>query len=316
MENCVEEKRCKSRLPESLVRACFTCVVVSFFSAGCGGNGPAEIKLTLSSESGDEIVVTPSGSSANSGLFGSSTINAEFFVVQRNRDEVDLSGSEVFVASEHVVNTAMREVRLEHSEQIGRLSAELSEAEEQKVIVTQELDAARSKLSSEYNSTRVSKPSGSRRASDLRKLLAASEQKAAEDAKYRALFAQHVAPLNARRDEILARISSIQSQMNHLRVTLPNRLFAALPESHATRFITDQNGKVRLKYSNQATAVVWCEEERRVFNTTERYRWLLRIPDDIDGSGKLMFTNATMLADGSSQLMKYGEGVTSSNLNN
>lgn len=295
-------------------------VLVSFgplllVPTGCGGTQPAELRLTLSSDSGNEIVVTPSSGDGGAGLFGSSSVQAEFFVVQRNRQEVDLSGSEVFLSSEFAVNKALQEVRAEHAEQMHRLGVELSDAEEQQAILESELAEARSRVANEYNKTKVTSPSkSSRRASDLRNLLAASEQKAKVDSKFRELFQQYVAPVESRLDETRARISTVQSKMNRLRITLPDRLFAALPESQATRFITDQNGKVRLKYSDQTTAVVWCEEERLVFNTTERYRWLLRVPDDLDGSGKLMFTNATMLAGGSSQLMRYGSGAPGSNI--
>jgi hypothetical protein len=291
-----------------------------FSSAGCGqaGSSPQQVNLVLSTESGEGITVSPGASASQSSVLGTEVIRAEIFIVQRNREEVDLSGAEIFVCNAPVVDRMLEAIKQEHLEYVRKVKGEISLKTEELADASNQLAAKRQEVADDYNTrTQGAKPASTgRRMRDLESLLDTSREKSKRDQKYREDVATKVRPLEEQVREIETQLSSLRNDLSSANERLAERLWKALPEQNATKFTTNQNGKVALRYSNQTVAYAWCEEARYVpFNGTEHYRWLLKIPHDIDGSGTLMFTNKNLLHDRIVQLTTFDGTASSGNVN-
>lgn len=193
-----------------------------------------------------------------------------------------------------------------------------------------ELDHELMALAKEYNSA---VPRGENEILKSRNPLAglskARALKSAVDDQYKAALRSRIAPL----EDVVKRgkqdVAAAQVDLDRLRASFNDRLFASLPGKPAKLWKTDKQGHATLPIVRNEPWYVWASGTRQVstkllahgmqarsgaFNmevrqggfVTHTYRWLLLVPDQMDASGALSLDQSNLF-DGTAVVQSLGD---------
>ena len=189
--------------------------------------------------------------------------------------------------------------------EVAEIETQLKKNQADLAAASDALQAAQGEISRKYNE-RVPDSSElptKRDRDPLGKLLAAGAKKSAADREYQADHRDTIEPLSSRVTELKKLQDSHRAAINDLLESRLVKMFEALPETDAQVFTTDEAGRVNIALPSASAWVVWAQSSRVVTPTlTEHYRWVVRVPEDLDADGSLVLSNHTLLSEKASAL--------------
>jgi hypothetical protein len=208
-------------------------------------------------------------------------------------ESLDVNGSP---ASE--VAPLFKAAILDHEEQVAAVEMEINRVETELHEAESRLDAAKEVVASGYNE-RLPKVSEAPDRDDpeyLDWISEASRQKADAGQWYERQKSATIRPIEGEVASIQSNLRRLQSRLSLIREDYTNFLFSALPAEGARHWVTDTNGHAVLSVPRTEPWVIWANSSRLVPGvTTERYRWILKTPDELDSNGKLFADHRNLL---------------------
>lgn len=211
----------------------------------------------------------------------------------------------VYTMPEEVARRLVTSAISEFARELAVLEDELKRAADDLSAAQFALKSKQGEVSRDFNDRipRSSELPTKRDRDPLDKLISAGAKKSEADRAYQSDRREKVDPLASTVEEIKRRLATAEAAIDGLRSSRNARLFDSLPEGDAQVFTTDAEGRVDIILPDDAKTIVWAEAARALDNgLTERYRWVLRIPGDLDADGRLVLSNHTMLPASASAL--------------
>jgi hypothetical protein len=244
------------------------------------------------SVSGCNVNPPPDAPHTEGSIFGTTSIPARALMVTAGQSVIPLESMQIHGAPYSAVHDAVTAVREAWTQELadiqGNIEANLAmlEATKQTLEVTEaEVAATHASLTPAEESI----PENSRNRAQL--LVKARAEKAKADEYFKEAYSGRIEPLKREIVDLNGEVRRQQQRLSETFRSLDGREFACLPRESSRVWVTNKDGKTTIALPDASPWVIWAENLRFVAagsrSTTERYRWVLKLPDSLDNNGAL-----------------------------
>jgi hypothetical protein len=247
-----------------------------------------------------------------------SLIPLRVVVADKDQAAVPFPSLQVAGCPANEVRRRLREAEEAYAADEQRLHNALQDCRTKQTSAEHDLDHEKTVLEQEYN---AAVPRGEdnvvKSRNPLAELSKARAVKSAVDEQYKAALRSRIAPLEASLDRAKQAVAAAEADLERLRDSFNDRLFASLPGRPEKTWKTNKEGQATLAMVRNEPWYVWASGEREVStrllmkgklrgdgNLEARieaggfekqiYRWLMLIPDDLDASGELSLDQSNL----------------------
>jgi len=228
--------------------------------------------------------------SAPDSIYGTRTVRTRAVIITKGQKPYPLESLAIHGSPESDVKQALAPVLIRLKERLEKIDTEIDETNAKLKNAKDQIE----EIDTEY---REKLPDASEKPNpNQRNSVKLLEKWRAQEITARDWHREQVAPIKTTiqsLDETLQVLRGEQTSIRKYRIK--NEMFAGLPRPKKT-WKTYADGQASLKVPNSGTWIVWAATSRELpTGQTEHYRWICRVPEDLDSNGALVLDNSNLL---------------------
>lgn len=232
-------------------------------------------------------------------IFEKVSIPVRAVVVTHGQKPYPLESLEIRGSPASVVAPRLKTVAQEYERRVASVVHDIEDTKRRLSEERGVLDQKKQEVADKYNGKVYEQadlpPENAR--DDLEVLTKMRAQKSRAVRAFEADLATTIRPIEEKIQSLQSECGQLERDLETLRRGFKTKIFQSLPDTPSAKWVTDRGGYATVSISQAEPWYLWSDAERAVSGreTTEKYRWILMYPDDLDDAGKMFFDHRNLL---------------------